>query len=120
MATKKHTPTIHTRRIYDAAGEADGYRILVDRLWPRGIKKEYAKIDRWVKDVAPSSDLRKWFNHDPEKWKAFITRYNKELKDNAAMDELKQLVKEHPVVTLVFAAKDEEHNNAMVLKNHLQ
>lgn len=106
---------IRIKRIYEPFTKADGYRILVDRLWPRGIKKEDAHIDKWLKDVAPSTTLRKWFGHDPGKWKEFITRYEKELKDAPALDELKEDIRKHKTITLLYGAKDEEHNQAVAL-----
>ena len=108
---------IQIKRAYEKRQQADGYRILVDRLWPRGLSKATLHADQWLKEVAPSTELRKWFNHDPEKWKEFIRRYKAELKGGEALKELRALVKAHPVVTLVYAAQDEEHNNAVVLQS---
>lgn len=110
---------IKIKRIYEPFSKADKYRVLVDRLWPRGIKKEDAHIDIWLKEVAPSAELRKWFNHEPEKWKQFSKKYKAELKSSAALDELKQLAQEHKSLTLLYAAKDEQHNNAVILQNIL-
>ena len=107
------------KRAYAPAEAADGYRILVDRLWPRGISKEKAKIDLWLKSVAPSNELRKWFGHDPEKFPEFEQRYRAELAESGALDELRAVLREHPDATLLFAAHDEEHNNAVVLKELL-
>lgn len=107
------------KRAYAPAEESDGYRILVDRLWPRGISKEKAQIDLWLKSVAPSNELRKWFGHDPEKFPEFEQRYRAELAGSGALDELRTVLKEHPDATLLFAAHDEEHNNAVVLKELL-
>ena len=98
---------------------SDGFRILVDRLWPRGIKKEKAQIDIWMKEVAPSTTLRKWFAHDPEKWPDFVSRYKKELHGSMAFQELMTLVKKHKTVTLLFSARDEAHNQAVALKKFL-
>jgi uncharacterized protein YeaO (DUF488 family) len=96
----------------------DGFRILVDRLWPRGLTKEKASIDLWLKNIAPSTELRKWFAHDPEKWKEFQKKYLKELKENKeAVDTLKQHLKKGRV-TLLYAAKDEAHNEAQVFKDY--
>ncbi len=106
---------IQTKRIYLSAAKADGFRVLVDRLWPRGVRKEDAHLDLWLKEVAPSTELRKWFNHEPEKWKEFCKKYKAELKGSAAMAELLSLVRAHKAVTLLYAAKDEEHNEAIVL-----
>ena len=112
--------SIHLKRAYDAPAANDGYRVLVDRLWPRGISKEDLEIDLWLKEIAPSDDLRKWFGHDPEKWDEFKQRYFRELDDQP--DVVKQLVDkvDQGRVTLVFAAKDEEFNNAVALKEFLQ
>ena len=107
------------KRAYAPAEESDGYRILVDRLWPRGISKEKAQIDLWLKSVAPSNELRKWFGHDPEKFHEFEQRYRAELAGSGALDELRAVLREHPDATLLFAAHDEEHNNAVVLKELL-
>lgn len=107
------------KRIYDAVAEDDGFRVLVDRLWPRGIKKENARVDLWVKDIAPSNDLRKWFGHDAAKFDAFADRYRAELTDSAAFADLCRRLETHDVVTLLFAAKDTEHNNAVVLRHLL-
>lgn len=105
------------KRIYLPAEDTDGYRILVDRLWPRGIKKENAKVDLWAKDVAPSTELRKWFDHIPERFNEFKERYRTELKETEAFSNLLKTIREHDTVTLLFSAKDEEHNNAVVLKD---
>lgn len=107
------------KRAYAPAEAADGYRILVDRLWPRGISKEKAKIDLWLKSVAPSNELRKWFGHNPERFAEFDRRYRAELAESGALDELRAVLREHPDATLLFAAHDEAHNNAVVLKELL-
>ena len=107
------------KRAYAPAEAADGYRILVDRLWPRGISKEKAKIDLWLKSVAPSNELRKWFGHDPERFAEFDRRYRAELAESGALDELRAVLREHPDATLLFAAHDEAHNTAAVLKELL-
>jgi uncharacterized protein YeaO (DUF488 family) len=104
------------KRIYEPAAKTDGFRILVDRLWPRGISKENAHIDLWLKEIAPSTDLRNWFNHEPEKWKEFCTKYKAELKGSAAMAELRSVVRAHKDVTLLYGAKNEEYNQAIVLQ----
>ncbi len=111
---------IRTKRAYDPPSKSDGKRILIDRLWPRGIKKEDAKIDEWIRDAAPSTELRKWFSHDPAKWNEFRRRYKDELKERA--DLLQRLRKESRkgTITLVFAAKDSDHANAVVLKEVLE
>jgi uncharacterized protein YeaO (DUF488 family) len=107
---------IQTKRIYDPVSPEDGKRVLVDRLWPRGIKKDKASIDDWLKDIAPSDELRKWFSHDPSKWLEFRKRYKKELKDKFAVLEKIRKESEKETITLLFAAKDVEHNNAVALK----
>jgi len=104
------------KRAYDPPAPEDGVRVLVDRLWPRGLKRDEAKIDLWLKDVAPSAELRRWFAHDPAKWPGFQERYRAELAGNAALDELRALMSQGKPVTLLFAAKDAEHNNAVVLQ----
>ena len=112
--------TLHIKRIYESPSPGDGYRVLVDRLWPRGIKKETAGIDEWLKDVAPSQVLRKWFNHEPEKWKTFLEKYSAELEVSAAFKELKNLIDKHKRITLLYSAKDEQHNQAVALQQLLQ
>ena len=108
------------RRVYEAPAKEDGFRVLVERLWPRGVSKEHAALDLWLKDVAPSPDLRKWFSHDPAKWKEFQKRYAEELKhDKEAVELLKEKAR-NGIVTLVYASHDEEHNGALVLKNYLE
>jgi uncharacterized protein YeaO (DUF488 family) len=108
---------LQLKRVYQAVEKHDGYRILVDRLWPRGVSKEKAKIDLWLKDLAPSHELRKWFSHDPGKWPEFLKRYKKELQTKQELvNDLKQKIKEQKVVTLLFSAADEDYNNAVALK----
>lgn len=108
------------KRVYEPAAKSDGYRVLVDRLWPRGLTKEKAAVDLWLKEIAPSTELRKWFQHDPEKWSQFQTKYKKELKENdEVVDQLKKEIKKHKV-TLLYGAKDEEHNEARVLLKYLE
>lgn len=109
---------VSIKRVYDTPESEDGKRVLIDRLWPRGITKEEARIDLWLKDIAPSNELRKWFGHDPDKWPEFQKRYQKELKDNTPLTELKKLCRKGKV-TLLYAAKDKNHNNAVVLRNIL-
>ncbi|WP_221056355.1 DUF488 domain-containing protein [Methanoculleus chikugoensis] len=110
---------LRTKRIYEEPSVDDGIRILVDRLWPRGLSKEKAEIDRWEKDLAPTSELRKWFGHDPAKWDEFLRRYRAELEGKE--EELARLRQEasEGTVTLLYAAKDEEHNNAVALKRYI-
>ena len=110
---------IKIKRVYERPDKEDGTRILVDRLWPRGLTKAKASVDLWLKDIAPSTELRKWFGHDPDKWAEFKTRYRAELKEN---DEQVALLKgeiEKGAVTLVYGAKDEEHNEAVLLQEFL-
>ena len=106
------------KRAYALPTETDGQRVLVDRLWPRGVAKAKAGIDLWLKDVAPSTELRKWFAHDPEKWAEFKTRYRAELKGSAALAELKALARQGDI-TLIYGAKDQLNNEAVVLKQIL-
>lgn len=107
---------IKLKRVYGSKDSTDGYRVLVDRLWPRGVSKDEAHIDLWLKEIAPSNALRQWFNHDPKKWPEFKERYQAELKANQAnFDQLQSLVKKEKTLTLLFGAKDLEHNNAVVL-----
>lgn len=112
--------TIKIKRIYDEPSKDDGYRILIDRLWPRGVSKSAAKLDNWNKDIAPSNKLRKWFNHDPDKFDEFTKKYNEELKLNIAnLTEIRKKAEEQ-TVTLLYGAKDTKHNQAVVLKNALK
>jgi uncharacterized protein YeaO (DUF488 family) len=104
------------KRVYEPYAEDDGVRILVDRLWPRGIKKEDAHIDRWFKEVAPSNELRKWYNHEPEKFEAFSQKYYAEIDKTKALTELLDYIKQHKTVTLVFSSKEPALNNAVVLR----
>lgn len=110
---------VSIKRAYEAPSDQDGVRVLVDRLWARGVSKAAARIDKWLKDLAPSDDLRKWFGHDPARWDAFKARYFKELSGRAEpLAELRKLARRGPV-TLVYAAKDAEHNNAVALREIL-
>ncbi len=107
---------IKTKRVYEAVSKEDGYRILVDRIWPRGLTKEEAHVDLWVREVGPTNELRKWFGHDPEKWSTFKKRYEIELRGKQELtDKIKQLEKDKGIVTLVYSAKDEQHNQAIAL-----
>jgi uncharacterized protein YeaO (DUF488 family) len=107
---------IRIKRVYEEPAKEDGYRILVDRLWPRGLTKERANVDLWMKEIAPSDALRKWFGHEPEKWKEFVKRYQAELgKKKDLLKEVKQLEREHGVVTLLFGRKDEKQNQAVLI-----
>ncbi|KXS53924.1 MAG: hypothetical protein AWU57_1695 [Marinobacter sp. T13-3] len=114
---------IRLKRAYETPARSDGPRILVDRIWPRGVAKDDADIAQWLKGLAPSTELRKWFGHDPDKWQEFQDRYLKELKSGEAgedLDAFKQLLSEHNRITLVFAAKDTEHNNAVALREFIR
>lgn len=110
---------VKIKRAYEPAEKADGTRVLVDRIWPRGVSKEEAAIDWWAKEVAPSNELRKWFGHEPTKYPEFERRYRAELVGNEQLAELRELTKKDDVVTLVYGARDEEHNQAQVLKGVL-
>ena len=111
---------IRTKRAYDDPAANDGYRVLVDKLWPRGVSKEAAQLDQWCKELAPSDDLRKWFDHDPDKWQDFRKRYFAELEGcGEALDDLLGRVRDGRV-TLVYGAKDEAHNNAVALRDYLK
>jgi uncharacterized protein YeaO (DUF488 family) len=111
---------IKIKRVYDAPSNADGKRILIDRLWPRGVKKDEARIDEWMKDVAPSGDLRKWFGHDPEKWGEFKRRFFRELKDKKNLvDQLAGMARKGRV-TILFGSKEERFNNAVALKEYIE
>lgn len=119
MTRKIAAANIKLKRAYDPPAAADGTRILVDRLWPRGVKKANAAIDEWMKDLAPSTALRKWFGHDPARWPEFRRRYLKELDQHSEqLDRLRALARQGPV-TLVYAAHDEAHNDAVVLRDFL-
>jgi uncharacterized protein YeaO (DUF488 family) len=112
---------IKIKRIYKSSEENDGYRILVDRLWPRGVSKEKAQLDLWMKDIAPSNNLRKWFNHDPNRWNEFQNKYTEELKDKKdLLKQLKDLENDKSSITLLYGAKNEENNNAIVLRDTLK
>ena len=111
---------IQIKRVYDPADRSDGTRLLVERLWPRGVKKTSLKIDNWLKDVAPSTELRKWFSHDPAKWDEFRRRYVAELEANSeAWKPISEAVR-HGTVTLIYSSHDTEHNNAVALKEFLK
>lgn len=108
---------IRIKRAYEEVSDRDGSRILVDRLWPRGISKDRARIDRWAKELSPSTELRKWFGHDPKKWVEFQKRYRNELSDRQAeLNDIAQEARRGPV-TLVYGARDTEHNEAAVLRD---
>lgn len=107
------------KRVYEKVEENE-YRILVDRLWPRGVSKKRAAIDLWLKDIAPSPELRKWFGHDPAKFTEFSLRYVEELEKTSAVSTVINILAEHAQVTLIYAARDEAINHAMVLKNYIE
>jgi uncharacterized protein YeaO (DUF488 family) len=109
------------KRIYEPPEKSDGFRILVDRLWPRGVSKQRAHLDLWMKDIAPSATLRKWFSHDEKRWKGFEAKYRKELgRRREFLVQLKQLEAEHGIVTLLYSTQDEEHNQAVALREFLK
>ncbi len=111
---------IKTKRIYDGVANNDGYRLLVDKIWPRGVSKDDAQLDEWNKELAPSDKLRKWFDHDPDKFDEFAKRYKQELKDKQEDLERIKIKAEDKRVCLLYGAKDEEHNQAIVLKGVLE
>jgi uncharacterized protein YeaO (DUF488 family) len=108
---------VRLKRVYDRPDRSDGIRILVDRLWPRGLTKRAAAVDEWVKEIAPSPALRRWFDHDPKKWPEFRRRYRRELRAHAVLIEAIAREAMHHPVTLVYGARDEEHNDAVVLSD---
>jgi uncharacterized protein YeaO (DUF488 family) len=110
---------VHLKRAYEPSSSSDGVRVLVDRLWPRGLSKEKAAIDQWMKEVAPSTELRRWFSHDPRRWGEFRRRYRTELsRHGQLLSELCAMARKGPL-TLLYAARDEEHNEAIVLRDEL-
>jgi DNA-3-methyladenine glycosylase len=111
--------TVAIKRVYDAAEPSDGYRVLVDRLWPRGVSKEKAAVDEWLKEVAPSTRLRQWFHHDSSRFIEFHRRYLAELDGNPAVDQLRSIIDSHPTVTLLYGARDAEQNQAVLLRDLL-
>jgi len=112
---------IQIKRVYEQSAVEDGYRVLIDRLWPRGLSKEKARVDLWLKEVAPSTELRKWYHHDTGKWNEFGKRYREELSDKKELlKQIEDLEKEHSTVTLLYGAKDEEHSQAAVLAKVLK
>lgn len=117
--TADQAPGIRLRRAYDAPGRADGLRVLVDRVWPRGVSRGELRLDAWLKDLAPSTELRRWFGHDPAKWETFKERYFREL--DALPDAVSRLLAlcRQGTVTLVFGARDQDHNNAVALREYV-
>lgn len=111
---------IRLKRVYEPASKNDGFRVLVERLWPRGLSKQRAQIDLWLKDIAPSPELRTWYGHDAKQWKEFQQRYRVELRNNPAVEQMQGLLREKKAVTFVYAAHDAEHNSARVLKVFLE
>ena len=112
---------IRIARVYESPGKRDGWRVLVDRLWPRGLKKQAAQVDEWMKEVSPSNELRKWFGHKPERWAGFQNRYRAELaKKKNLIESLRALERKHGTLTLLFGATDEQHNQAVVLRDLLK
>lgn len=113
---------VHLKRAYDRPERSDGYRVLVDRLWPRGVKKDALRLDLWAKDLAPSAALRQWFGHDPARFREFTRRYHGELRAGPAQHLLAELAHRaaHGTVTLVYGARDEEHNGAVVLRDAVE
>jgi len=121
MPGKSKTANVKIKRVYEPSRPSDGTRILIDRLWPRGLSKRKAAIDEWIKEVAPSTTLRKWFGHDPARWPQFRSRYRAELKRNPEpLKRLRALARQRRSVTLVYAAHDEAHNDAVVLRSLLR
>ncbi|WP_111721519.1 DUF488 domain-containing protein [Homoserinimonas sp. OAct 916] len=111
--------SVRIKRVYDEADPADGFRVLVDRIWPRGVSKENAHVDEWLKEIGPSTELRKWYGHEKERFDEFRTRYIAELTHNDAVEQLRGYLSEHPDVTLVFSAHDSETSQAAVLRDYL-
>lgn len=111
---------LQIKRVYEDPEPSDGFRVLTERLWPRGVSKERAALDQWLKSIAPSNDLRKWFSHDPDKWKEFKERYRRELFGSEAVTEMLEIIEEHDTVTMVYASKDEEYNSTVLLKEFLE
>lgn len=112
--------SLQIKRIYEPPLPGDGYRVLVDRLWPRGVSKEKAALGIWLKDIGPSNELRQWFGHQPERFNEFAARYQKELQANPVLDELKQILHDHNTVTLLYSAHDDAHNQAVVLQKYFE
>ena len=119
MGTRAPAKNVKLKRAYEHPSPEDGKRILVDRLWPRGLRKDAAALDQWAKDLAPSTELRKWFGHDPARWTEFRQRYLHELRQHSELlEDLRQLARDGPM-TLVYAARDETHNEAIVIRDVL-
>lgn len=119
---KHHKPTrrrVRLKRTYEPSEPSDGLRVLVDRLWPRGLRKDEARVDLWLKEIAPSAELRRWFGHDPARWEAFQRKYREELRNRVELLQTLRDALHRGPVTLLFAARDREHNDAIVLKDVL-
>lgn len=117
---RANPPRLQVKRVYEAPARSDGCRVLVDRIWPRGVSKEAAKLDAWIKEIAPSAELRKWYGHEPSRWASFKRRYFRELGgQQAAIEQLLQTCSGRPL-TLLFAAKDSVHNNAVALMEYVR
>lgn len=111
---------IKTKRVYEESSPEDGYRVLTERLWPRGVSKERAALNKWLKGIAPSHDLRIWFNHEASKWEEFQEQYRKELYGSESVQQLLEIIEEEKTVTLIFAAKNENYNSTKALKQFLE
>lgn len=111
---------LRVKKIYETPAATDGYRVLIDRLWPRGIKRENANIDAWLKEIAPSTELRKWFGHNPDRWNPFCEKYFEELTDNPALTQLYEYLHHHRQLTLLYGAKEQQYNHAVGLVTYLQ
>lgn len=113
---------VKLKRVYEPAARADGYRVLVERLWPRGIRKTELPLDEWIKELGPSTELRKWFSHDPARWSEFVKRYHRELEESPAHERLLALAHQaaEGTVTLIYSSHDTEHNNAVALKTEIE
>jgi uncharacterized protein YeaO (DUF488 family) len=121
LSPQKARSVLRVKRIYESPGSSDGFRVLVDRLWPRGVSRQKARVDLWMKEIAPSDALRRWFGHEPSRWAEFQRRYRRELRQNAGLaGELKKLLRQHRTVTLLFSARDERRNQAVVLRDFLR
>jgi len=113
--------TILLKRAYEEPSEEDGFRILVDRIWPRGVSKDFAQIDFWAKEVTPTTSLRKWFSHDSLKWEEFKKKYSEELENRPdEVDEFLKILQKHKKVTFIYGAKDTKHTHAIILKDYIQ
>jgi uncharacterized protein YeaO (DUF488 family) len=120
QASRRQPSALKIKRVYEEAGREDGFRILVDRLWPRGLAKERAAVDLWLKEIAPSDDLRKWYGHEPEKWPGFKKRYFSELRGHRELVETIMTKARKGPLTLLFGSKEERYNNAVALKEFIE